>query len=144
MPQGQMIYNTIDRATPDAFGGQVLKLQQMTDQANHSVVFNALTGPNPVSSWQEFNSDPKRKDAFNALYKTDASIRDRVDRAISINVWRAWDPPATQQTNNLYTQLDGMSATDRVGFSKLDLKEVTQNNIYNIPCHDTMMTWRRD
>ena len=23
IPQGQMIYNTIDRATPDAFGGQV-------------------------------------------------------------------------------------------------------------------------
>jgi EAL domain-containing protein (putative c-di-GMP-specific phosphodiesterase class I) len=23
-------------------------------------------------------------------------------------------------------------------------KDVTQNNLYNIPCHDTLLTWRRD
>ena len=103
--------------------GQAIYAQQMTDRANSSVVFNALTGPNPLSSWLEFNSDPKRRDAFDALYKTDTSIYDKVDRAINVNAWKAWDPPATQETNNLYNQLDGMRATDRDGFSKLDLSQ---------------------
>ena len=103
--------------------GQAMRAQQMTDRANNSVVFNALTGPNPVSSWPEFNSDPRRKAAFDALCKTDPSIQDRVNRAITTNALAAWDPPATQETNNLYNQLDGMSATDRDGFSKLNLMQ---------------------
>ena len=103
--------------------GQALYAQQMTDRANSSVVFNALTGPNPVSFWPQFNSDPQRKAAFDALYKTDTSIHDKVDRAINVNAWKAWDPSATQGTNNLYNQLNGMSATDRDGFSKLNLMQ---------------------
>ena len=103
--------------------GQALYAQQMTDRANSSVVFNALTGSNPVSSWPEFSSDPKRRDAFDALYKTDTSIYDKVDRAINVNAWKAWDPPATGETNNLYSQLNGMSSTDRDGFSKLNLMQ---------------------
>jgi hypothetical protein len=75
--------------------GQALYAQQMTDRANNSVVFNALTGPNRLSSWPEFNSDPQRKAAFDALCKTDASIYDKVDRAITTNAVAAWDPPAT-------------------------------------------------
>lgn len=103
--------------------GLSIRAQQMTDRANNSVVFNALTGPNPVSSWPEFNSDPQRKAAFDALYKTDASIHDKVDKAINVNAWKACDPPATQETNNLYNQLNGMSTTDREAFSKLNLMQ---------------------
>jgi hypothetical protein len=70
--------------------------------------------------WKKKNPpDHQRKAAFDALYKTDASIPDKVDKAINLNAWKAWDPPATQETNDLYNQLNGMSATDREAFSKL-------------------------
>jgi hypothetical protein len=49
--------------------------------------------------------------------------RDKVDKAINLNAWNAWDPPATQKTNDLYNQLNGMSATDREAFSKLNLMQ---------------------
>ncbi len=49
--------------------------------------------------------------------------RDKVDKAINLNAWKAWDPPATQETSNLYNQLNGMSATDREAFSKLNLMQ---------------------
>ena len=112
--------------------GQAIRAQQMTDRANNSVVFNALTGPNPVSSWPEFNSDPQRKAAFDALYKTDASIHDKVDKAINVNAWKSWDPPATQKTNDLYNQLNGMSTTDRGGFSKLEFGNQIMHIFYRI------------
>ena len=44
-------------------------------------------------------------------------------KAATANAWKAWDPPATEETNNLYNQLNGMSATDRDGFAKLDLNQ---------------------
>ena len=74
--------------------GQALHAQQMTDWANGAVVFNSLTGRNPVSSWPEFNSDPKRKAAFDAPDKTDTSIYDKVDRAININAQAQRSPVA--------------------------------------------------
>ena len=95
----------------------------MTNQANEKIVANSLVGPAPVKSWQEFMSDPERVDAYNRLFKTDLSIYDKVDKAITINALSAWDPPAEALTDQLYNQLHGMSATDRDNFSKLDLMQ---------------------
>lgn len=95
----------------------------MTNQANEKIVTNSLVGPAPVKSWQEFLSDPGRVDAYHSLFKTDRSIYDKVDKAITINALSAWDPPAEASTDQLYNQLHGMSATDRDNFSKVDLMQ---------------------
>jgi hypothetical protein len=103
--------------------GQQVHAENMTNQANEKIVANSLAGPAPVKSWQQFMSDPGRVDAYNSLFKTDRSICDRVDKAITINALSAWDPPAEASTDQLYNQLHGMSATDRDNFSKLDLMQ---------------------
>ncbi|MGA2027100.1 MAG: hypothetical protein ABSH17_08535, partial [Syntrophobacteraceae bacterium] len=103
--------------------GQQIRAENMTNQANEKIVANSLAGPAPVKSWQQFMSDPGRVDAYNSLFKTDRSIYDRVDKAITINALAAWDPPAETSTDQLYNQLYGMSATDRDNFSKLDLMQ---------------------
>lgn len=93
----------------------------MTDQANRRILDNSLTGPNPVMSWKDFMSDPARVDAYQALFKNDRSVYDQVDKAITTNALRAWDPPPTEQTQQLYKQLTGMSSSDREGFAQMDL-----------------------
>ena len=103
--------------------GQQIRAENMTHQANEKIVTNSLVGPTPVKSWQQFMSDPGRVDAYNSLFKTDRSICDRVDKAITINALSAWDPPAEASTDQLYNQLYGLSATDRDNFSKVDLMQ---------------------
>jgi len=103
--------------------GQALNAERVTQQANARVINNALTGPGPLKSWQEFISDPGRVDAYNSLFKTDRSIYDKVDKAITVNGLAAWDPAASASTDRLYNQPYGMSVTDRDGFSKLDLMQ---------------------
>jgi hypothetical protein len=103
--------------------GQWIRAENMTNQANEKIVANSLVGPTPVKSWQEFMSDPGRVDAYNSLFKTDRSIYDKVEKAITINALAAWDPAAEASTDQLYNQLYGMSATDRDNFSKVDLMQ---------------------
>lgn len=61
---------------------QQLHTQQMTDQANRRILDNSLTGPNPVMSWKDFMSVPARVDAYQALFKNDRAVYDRVDKAL--------------------------------------------------------------
>ena len=42
-------------------------------------------------------------------------------KAATANAWKAWDPPATEETNNLYNNLNGMKTTDRDGFANANL-----------------------
>jgi len=100
---------------------QQLHSQQMTHQANRRVLDNSLTGPNPVMSWKDFMADPARVDAYQAIFKNDKSVYDRVNKAITTNALIACDPPATEQTQQLYNQLSGMSSADREGFAQMDL-----------------------
>ncbi len=101
--------------------GQQLHAPQMTDQANWRVLDNSFTGPTPVKSWQEFMSDPARMDAYQAVFKTDRSVYDRVGKAITTNALQAWDPHPTEESYQLYKQLPDMSNADRENFSKTDL-----------------------
>ncbi|MGA2936144.1 MAG: hypothetical protein ABSF52_03485 [Syntrophobacteraceae bacterium] len=101
--------------------GQQLHAEQVTNQANWNIVRASLAGPTPVKSWQEFVSDPRRLDAYNSIYKSDPSAYNLVDKAITTNATSAWDPPSTDQTNQLYDNLNGMKYTDRNRFSNLNL-----------------------
>ncbi len=101
--------------------GQQIHAEQVTNQANWDIVRGSLAGPTPVKSWQEFVSDPRRLDAYNFIYRSDPSAYNLVDKAITINAMNAWDPPATNETNQLYDNLNGMKDTDRNRFSNLNL-----------------------
>ena len=101
--------------------GQQIHTQQMTDQANHRILYTSLTRPAPVKSWQEFMGDPARVDAYQTIFKNDRSVHDKVDKLITTNALKAWDPVATPETDALYKQLDGMSMADRDNFAKMTL-----------------------
>jgi hypothetical protein len=103
--------------------GQQIHAEQVTNQPNWNIVRASLAGPTPVKSWQEFVSDPRRLDAYNSIYKSDPSAYNLVDKAITTNAMSAWDPPATDQTNQLYDNLNGMQYTDRDRFSNLNLMQ---------------------
>ncbi len=49
-------------------------------------------------------SDPARVDAYSSVFKTDRSIYDRVDKAITTNALAAWDPAASVSANQLYNR----------------------------------------
>ena len=101
--------------------GQQIHAEQVTNQANWNIVRASLAGPTPVKSWREFVSDPRRLDAYNCIYRSDPSAYNVVDKAITTNAMSAWDPPATDETNQLYDNLNGMKDTDRNRFSNLNL-----------------------
>ena len=101
--------------------GQQLHAEQVTNQANWNTVRASLAGPTQVKSWQEFISDPRRLDAYNSIYKSDPSAYNVVDKAITANATSAWDPPATDETNQLYDNLNGMKDTDREQFKNVNL-----------------------
>ncbi len=101
--------------------GQQIHAEQVTNQANWNIVRASLAGPTPVKSWREFVSDPRRLDAYNSIYRSDPSAYNVVDKAITTNAMSAWDPPATDETNQLYDNLNGMKDTDRNRFSNLNL-----------------------
>jgi hypothetical protein len=103
--------------------GQQIHAEKMTNQANWNTVRASLTGPAPVKSWREFISDPRLLDAYNSIYKSDPSAYSLVDKAITTNAMSAWDPPATDETNQLYDNLNGMQCTNRDGFSSLNLMQ---------------------
>ena len=101
--------------------GRQIHAEQVTNQANWNIVRASLAGPTPVKSWREFVSDPRRLDAYNSIYRSDPSAYNVVDKAITTNAMSAWDPPATDETNQLYDNLNGMKDTDRNRFSNLNL-----------------------
>ena len=101
--------------------GRQIHAEQVANQANWNIVRASLAGPTPVKSWREFVSDPRRLDAYTSIYRSDPSAYNVVDKAITTNAMSAWDPPATDETNQLYDNLNGMKDTDRNRFSNLNL-----------------------
>ncbi len=101
--------------------GQQLHAENMTNQANWSIVNAALNGPNAIKSEQDLLTNPRLMDAYNAIIKTDPSAYKVVNNAIAANAMAMWDPPASTQTNQLYDGLNGMKDTDRAKFSSLNL-----------------------
>jgi hypothetical protein len=71
MPQGQTIYNTIDRATPDAFGGQVGQtLSQAGDMlAQHAVQRQQLLNETSVNDLYAKQFAPAFRDLYNRFYQ---------------------------------------------------------------------------
>jgi len=46
---------------------------------------------------------------------------DHITNAINANAFKAWDPPATAQTNQLCDTLNGLKDTDRAQFTNMNL-----------------------
>ncbi len=103
--------------------GQQFHAENMTDQANWSIVNAALNGPNAIKSEQDLLTNPRLMDAYNAILKADPSAYKVVNNAINTNAMAVWDPPASAQTNQLYDDLNGMQLTDRDRFSNLNLMQ---------------------
>ena len=55
------------------------------------------------------------------FHKNDPSIYDHIANAINVNAFKAWDPPATAETNQLYDYLNGMKDTARAQFTNMNL-----------------------
>jgi hypothetical protein len=103
--------------------GQQLHAENMTNQANWSIVNEALNGPDAITSERDLLTNPRLMDAYNAILKADPSAYKVVTNAIAANATAMWDPPATAQTNQLYDDLNGMKITDRERFSNLNLMQ---------------------
>jgi hypothetical protein len=101
--------------------GQQLHAENMTNQANWNIVNAALNGPNAIKSEQDLLTNPRLMDAYNAVLKTDPSAYKVVNNAINTNAMAMWDPPATDKTNQLYDNLNGMKDTDREQFKDINL-----------------------
>ncbi len=101
--------------------GQQLHAENMTNQANWSIVNAALNGPNAIKSEQDLLTNPRLMDAYNAILKNDPSAYKVVNNAITANAMAMWDPPASAQTNQLYDDLNGMKDTDREQFKNVNL-----------------------
>jgi hypothetical protein len=107
----------------EQLAGQQIRAEQITDRADRGVVMKALIGPNGVKDLRQIMSDPGLLDAYNRVLQKDPGFAGTVSKAINANAWAAWDPPALAETDKLYSQLYGMSATDRDNFSKLNLMQ---------------------
>ena len=94
MPQGQTIYNTIDRATPDAFGGQVGQtLSQAGDMlAQHAVQRQQLANETNVSDVYTNQFSPAARDIYQNYMKLEGKDAE------------ARFPEFQQQMNDLRTQ----------------------------------------
>ena len=103
--------------------GQTLRAAQITDRANGEILRQGLAGSSGAKSWSEFRLDPVRAQAYADTSKMDPAISGLVDRAITANSQRTWDPPASAQSGALYDELKGMWTTDRDRFANLDLMQ---------------------
>ena len=94
MPQGQMIYNTIDRATPEAFGGQVGQtLQQAGNMlAQHAVQRQQLANETNVNDVYTNQFSPAARDIYQNYMKLEGKDAE------------ARFPEFQQQMNDLRTQ----------------------------------------
>lgn len=93
----------------------------MSDRAQREILRSGLAGPNGAKSWPEFLSDPKHAQAYAETSKTDPGIFNLLNQAITANATETWDPPASEKTEALYSELKGMETTDRSGFEDTDL-----------------------
>jgi hypothetical protein len=104
--------------------GQLLHAEQMSDRANMDMIDSGINGPNGAKSWAEFQADPNRARAYSAVFSKDPSIRDRVDKAISMNALNMWDPAPSSETDAIYKDLKGMQfGANRERFSNMDLNQ---------------------
>ncbi|MGA2404010.1 MAG: hypothetical protein ABSG91_20265, partial [Syntrophobacteraceae bacterium] len=101
--------------------GHQIGAWKTVNNADWAVINKGLNGPNGVASWNDFNADPSRYEAYLRLYKNDPAIYDHITNAINVNAFKAWDPPATAKTNQLYDNLNGMKDTARAQFTNLNL-----------------------
>jgi hypothetical protein len=101
--------------------GRQISAWKTVNNADWAVINKCLNGPNGVASWNDFNADPNRYEAYLRLYKNDPAIYDHITNAININAFKAWDPPATAKTNQLYDNLNGLKDTDRAQFTNMNL-----------------------
>ncbi len=101
--------------------GIALKADQMVDRANLDQVSAGITGPQGAKSWQEAMKNPQWAQAYADASKRDPSVYDRVDKAIRINAFSAWDPAPTADSNALHDELKGSQYTDRTRFENLNL-----------------------
>ncbi|MDR3567001.1 MAG: transglycosylase SLT domain-containing protein [Syntrophobacteraceae bacterium] len=104
--------------------GQTIRAREIGDQANRQSLRSGFAGPSGAKSWQQFLSDPGRAQSYANAHETDPQIYNTVNKAITANALGAWDPPASQKTNDLRDELKGMQATDATRFSGLDLNTV--------------------
>jgi hypothetical protein len=101
--------------------GQQIRAENIVYQANRDTVMKSLVGPNGIKDPQQFMSDPALVNAYGAVLRRDPGFSDTVRKAIIANATAMWDPPATDQTNQLYDHLSGMKDTDRAQFSDVNL-----------------------
>ncbi len=101
--------------------GRAIQAQNITNRANWNVINNAMTGPQAFQSKDEFLADPAAKAAYDAIYAKDRSVADTVDNVYYKKNLGLWDPPATEQTDQIYDDLNGMQHTDRERFANLNL-----------------------
>ena len=101
--------------------GITLKADQMVDRAQLDQVSAGIAGPQGAKSWQEAMKNPQWAQAYADASKRDPSVYDRVDKAIRINAFSAWDPFPTAESNALHDELKGSQYTDRTRFESLDL-----------------------
>jgi hypothetical protein len=101
--------------------GHQMSAWKTVNNADWAIINKGLNGPNGAASWNDFNADPNRYEAYLRLYKNDPSIYHNITNAINVNAFKAWDPPATAQTNQLYDKLNGMKDTDRAQFTNMNL-----------------------
>jgi hypothetical protein len=71
MPQGQMIYNTIDRATPDAFGGQVGQTLQQAGNVleQHAIQRQQLINETAAQDTYANQFSPAARDIYQTYMK---------------------------------------------------------------------------
>ena len=95
----------------------------MTNQANWNIVNASLNGPNAIKTEQDLLTNPRLMDAYSAILKSDPSVYKVVNNAINVNATGMWDTPATDLTDQVYNNLNGMQYTDRDRFANLNLMQ---------------------
>jgi hypothetical protein len=103
--------------------GRAIQGENITNRANWNIVNDAMTGPQAFQSKDEFLADPVTKAAYDAIYAKDRSVADTVDNVYYKKNLGLWNPPATEQTDQLYDNLNGMQHTDRERFANLNLMQ---------------------
>jgi hypothetical protein len=104
--------------------GQSLRAQQEVDRANLATIAKGVQGPTGAQTWDDARRDPEWAKAYDAYFVNHPEIHDNVENALQKNVYKAWDPAPTDETEARFNTLQGMQwggADQRAQFEHMDL-----------------------
>ena len=99
----------------------VLNAEHLQDQGDMDTVNRWLNDPRGPISFNDFMKNPDAVTAYGRLLVKNPGYFQTVTNALADNAMRTVNAPATPESEELFTSLHGMQATDRARFEALDL-----------------------